>query len=132
MNEWHVQAPIKHRMTRRLHGWDYSQRAIYMVTVTLADRTREWLGHLTKNGEIRNTGEARDGFVPPHSCGEWAIAPTPYGKAVLEALFARLRGAPRRRAGSGSALRGGAETSLGTGGAMWYAMAQIPNPSPSP
>lgn len=104
--EWHIQAPIKHRMTRRLHGWDYSQRAIYMVTVTLADRTKEWLGNLAKNGqardnlanngEARNAGEtqdttaknggARDGFVPPHSCGEWAIAPTPYGTAVLEAL----------------------------------------------
>ena len=99
---WHVQAPIKHRMTRRLHGWDYSQRAIYMVTVTLADRTRAWLGNLAKNGEARNnlakngearnTGEARDTgeahtcFVSPHSCGEWAIVPSPYGKAVLEAL----------------------------------------------
>ncbi len=36
-DQWHIQAPIKHRMTRRLHGWDYCQRAIYMVTLTLAD-----------------------------------------------------------------------------------------------
>ncbi|MBR0506882.1 MAG: hypothetical protein IJJ84_15890 [Kiritimatiellae bacterium] len=49
---------IKHRMTRRLNGWDYCQRAIYMITITLADRTREWLGKLilAKNGEARNLG----------------------------------------------------------------------------
>ena len=78
-DQWHIQAPIKHRMTRRLHGWDYCQRAIYMVTVTLADRSRERLGHLVKNGGARNAGGARN-------VSEWAIAPTSYGKAVLEAL----------------------------------------------
>ena len=76
---------IKHRMTRRLDGWDYCQRAIYMITITLADRTREWLGKLilTENGEARNylakngeaqnplaqNGEARNrGAVAAHSC----------------------------------------------------------------
>ena len=34
----------KHRMTRRLAGWDYRQRAIYMITVTLEDRRGEPLG----------------------------------------------------------------------------------------
>ena len=93
---------IKHRMTRRLNGWDYSQRAIYMITVTLADRTQEWLGNLAENGEAQNyaeNGEARNltGSAPAHSCagssvpahscaGYWRIAPTPYGEAVLEAL----------------------------------------------
>ena len=45
---------IKHRMTRRLTGWNYCQRAIYMITITLADRTREWLGKLI----LANNGEA--------------------------------------------------------------------------
>ena len=62
----------KHRMTRRLNDWDYGQRAIYMITVTLTERTQEWLGTLAENGEARNSG--------------WRIEPTPYGAAVLEAL----------------------------------------------
>ena len=92
---------IKHRMTRRLNGWDYCQRAIYMITITLADRTREWLGKLilAENGEARNNlaenGEARNrGAVAAHSCaaipatrGGACIAPTPYGEAVIEALM---------------------------------------------
>ena len=76
-----IRAETRHRMTRRLAGWDYSQRAIYMITVTLADRSREWLGTLAKKGEAQNSP------VPGHSChGLWRIAPTPYGEAVLEAL----------------------------------------------
>ena len=102
---------IKHRMTRRLNGWDYCQRAIYMITITLADRTREWLGKLilTENGEARNylakngeaqnplaqNGEARNrGAVVAHSCaaipdtsGGACIKPTPFGEAVIEALM---------------------------------------------
>ena len=43
-------------MTRRRFGWDYTQRAIYMITLTLADRSREWLGKLilADNGEARH------------------------------------------------------------------------------
>ena len=98
--------PMKHRMTRRLAGWDYRQRAIYMITVTLEERKHEWLGrlvNLAKNGEARNdlakNGQARNDLaengearnfsgrsVPPHSCGGWSIEPTPFGNAVLEAL----------------------------------------------
>ena len=90
-----TRAPVKHRMTRRLAGWDYRQRAIYMITVTLEERRHEWLGrliNLAKNGEARDNlaknGEARDSArsVPPHCCGGWAIAPTPFGETVLEAL----------------------------------------------
>ena len=82
---------IKHRMTRRLNGWDYCQRAIYMITITLADRTREWLGKLilAKNGEARNRGA-----VAAHSCaaipatsGAACIEPTSFGEAVIEALM---------------------------------------------
>ena len=90
-----TRAPVKHRMTRRLAGWDYRQRAIYMITVTLEERRHEWLGrliNLAKNGEARDNlaknGEARDSArsVPPHCCGGWAVEPTPFGEAVLEAL----------------------------------------------
>ena len=107
---------IKHRMTRRLNGWDYCQRAIYMITVTLADRRREWLGRLilANNGEAqrhatdgasRNNGDgashqaceaqhlATDGasrsndLVAAHSCAAKAkIRPTAFGIAALEAL----------------------------------------------
>ena len=66
----------KHRMTRRLAGWDYRQRAIYMITVTLEDRRGEPLGKLVENGE---------GY----------IAPTPFGEAVLEALAEMPRIAPQ-------------------------------------
>ena len=74
-------------MTRRLNGWDYTQRAIYSITVTLADRSREWLGHLAKNGEAADAPGTAFGTVSAHSCaGIWRIDPTPYGEAVLEAL----------------------------------------------
>ena len=45
---------IRHRMTRRRFGWDYTQRAIYMITLTLTDRSHEWLGKLilADNGEV--------------------------------------------------------------------------------
>lgn len=66
----------KHRMTRRLADWDYRQRAIYMITVTLEDRRGEPLGKLAKNGE---------------GC----IAPTPFGEAVLEALAEMPRIVPQ-------------------------------------
>jgi hypothetical protein len=68
----------KHRMTRRLVGWDYRQRAIYMITVTLEDRRGEPLGKLAQNGESQN-----------------CIAPTPFGEAVLEALAEMPRIAPQ-------------------------------------
>ncbi|MBP5320539.1 MAG: hypothetical protein J6334_06090 [Kiritimatiellae bacterium] len=77
----------KHRMTRRLAGWDYCQRAIHMITVTLEDRRGEPLGKL--EGSIAENGESQNGpsSVPAHSCaGLWRIVPTPFGEAVLEAL----------------------------------------------
>ena len=91
-----ARAPVKHRMTRRLAGWDYRQRAIYMITVTLEERRHEWLGrlvNLAKNGEARYAGCP----VPPHSCGGWAIAPTPFGEAVLEAIEEMPRRYPQVR-----------------------------------
>ena len=84
-----MNSEIKHRMTRRLNGWDYCQRAIYSITVTLADRSRPWLGQLNtlaKNGEARN-GEARNGAssAAAHSCAA-SISPTPFGEAMVAAL----------------------------------------------
>ena len=52
-----MKSEIKHRMIRRLNGWDYCQRAIYSITVTLADRSRPWLGRLVTPAE---NGGAQD------------------------------------------------------------------------
>ena len=41
---------IIHSMLRRLIGWDYRQRAIYQITVTLADRASQALGRLEVKG----------------------------------------------------------------------------------
>ena len=103
-------------MTRRLAGWDYCQRAIYMVTITLADRTREWLGRLTfgENAEAQDApakpsstpvpapGASRPGSVLGASQlgsvlgrsqlgsvlgrSRPSIEPTPFGQAALDAL----------------------------------------------
>ncbi len=78
----------KHRMTRRLAGWDYRQRAIYMITVTLEDRRGEPLGKLAKNGESQN-------YVAKNGESQNYIAPTPFGEAVLEALAEMPRIAPQ-------------------------------------
>ena len=56
--EW--RSEIKHRKTRRLRDWVYCQRAIYEITVVLADRSRPWLGELKElpeNGQPRDRGE---------------------------------------------------------------------------
>ncbi|MBQ9694499.1 MAG: hypothetical protein IJV69_07075 [Kiritimatiellae bacterium] len=63
---------VKHRMTRRLNGWDYRQRAIYFITLTLQDRTSLWLGRLTS--------AESDGAV------KHMIQLTDYGHACLAAL----------------------------------------------
>lgn len=63
---------VKHRMTRRLNGWDYRQRAIYFITLVLQDRSMPWLGRLTC---IEASGEAK-----------YAIQLTDYGRACLAAL----------------------------------------------
>jgi len=54
-----------HRMGRRLPGFDYSARQIYEITVVLAER-RPILGRLEKGAG-----------------GEWAVAPSALGEAVL-------------------------------------------------
>ena len=56
-------------MIRRRNGWDYCAPGRYMVTLTLADRTRGWLGELA-----------------PHTRGELVqeIALTSLGRIVAE------------------------------------------------
>ena len=75
-----------------------------MITCTLADRSREWLGHLRMD-DLRKNAQAQNDpvpacsvpacSVPAHSCagksagksaGKWFIEPTPDGTAVLDAL----------------------------------------------
>lgn len=43
--------PVKRHMGRRCFNWDYSSRCIYMITITLADRSRPVLGQLVGEGE---------------------------------------------------------------------------------
>lgn len=44
---------VKHRMGRRLSGWDYAGRGIYMITITIEGR-RPLLGRLMKiDGECQ-------------------------------------------------------------------------------
>ena len=80
-----MRAEIKHRMTRRLANWDYTRRAIYMITVTLKDRSREWLGCLVRSES--NEAQNREGAAASHLWpGGCAIKPTRFGEAVLDAL----------------------------------------------
>ncbi len=62
-----------HRMTRRRNGWDYCAPGRYMVTLTLADRTRPCLGAL-------RIGE--DEVAP-------CVRPTPLG-ALISAKWREL------------------------------------------
>ena len=57
------QNEVKHRMTRRLNGWDYRQCAIYFITLVLQDRTFPWLGRLVckeSNGGVKPTMQLTD------------------------------------------------------------------------
>ena len=59
-----VRQEVKHHMGRRCFDWDYSSRCIYMITITLADRSRPVLGRLVGEGE------------------EWRIEPSEIGRIV--------------------------------------------------
>ena len=61
-----VRQEVKHHMGRRCFNWDYSSRCIYMITITLADRSRPILGRLVGEGE------------------EWRIEPSEIGRIVEE------------------------------------------------
>ena len=59
-----VRQEVKHHMGRRCFNWDYSSRCIYMITITLADRSRPVLGQLV--GEVE----------------EWRVEPSEIGLIV--------------------------------------------------
>ena len=75
-----------HRMTRRCLDWDYSQRAIYEITVELADRRSKALGRLL-------VGDGAGGWVAPAEARGLGLQPedvtakielTALGKAVAD------------------------------------------------
>ncbi len=57
---------VIHSMTRRCRNWDYRRPGTYMVMISMADRSRDWLGNLVQEGD------------------EWQIHPTRLGEAVVE------------------------------------------------
>ena len=59
-----VRQEVKHHMGRRCFNWDYSSRCIYMITITLADRSWPVLGQLVGEGE------------------EWRVEPSEIGLIV--------------------------------------------------
>ena len=59
-----VRQDVKHHMGRRCFDWDYSSRCIYMITITLVDRSRPILGRLAGEGE------------------EWRVEPSEIGRIV--------------------------------------------------
>ena len=61
-----VRQDVKHHMGRRCFNWDYTSRCIYMITITLADRSRSILGRLVCEGE------------------EWRVEPSDIGRIVEE------------------------------------------------
>ena len=67
--------PPNHLMTHRKTGWDYRRPAWYMVTLTLADRTQNWLGHLEKNP------------APIDKSDQWRIELSALGKIVEECWY---------------------------------------------
>ena len=118
--EW--RSEIKHRKTRRLRDWDYCQRAIYEITVVLADRSRPWLGELKKlpengqpqdqkgNGQPQDrpkNGQPQDRLeaeLPRNRLGAnsrrgenygWGVEPTVDGLALVEALLEMPRHYPQ-------------------------------------
>ena len=75
-----------HSMTRRCLGWDYSQRAIYEITVELVDRRSRALGCLL-------IGDGAGGWVTPSEARGLGLQPedvtarvelTALGKAVAD------------------------------------------------
>ena len=90
-----------HSMLRRRNGWNYKGPGLYMVTLTLADRSRGWLGELvveTPPSKLGGTGLRAHEFSLPgarelaRGCFQGLPAPadcrvalTPLGEAVAEA-----------------------------------------------
>lgn len=62
-----------HRMTRRRDGWDYCAPCAYMITLTLADRSRPWLGEVV-------TREHNGGLT----AGEVVVVLSELGRLITE------------------------------------------------
>lgn len=54
----------EHRMTRRMFDHDYQSRCIYMLTLTLQDRTKPILGSLSWAGPVRCSSVGCSGSAP--------------------------------------------------------------------
>ena len=94
-----IRRPVIHTMGRRCRNWDYCCDAVYMITLTLADRKRPLLGRL----EIAPGQEPTASALLPGQ--EWpgatlaaevaparfraAIVPSPMGQ-VVESLWRRM------------------------------------------
>ena len=89
-----------HSMLRRRNGWTYKGPGLYMITLTLADRSRGWLGELEVKGalasKLASTGlsarELAPGCLLAPGCfqdlpspSDCRIALTSLGEAVAEA-----------------------------------------------
>ena len=90
-----------HSMLRRRNGWNYRGPGLYMVTLTLADRSRGWLGELVVGAppsKLGGTGPGARELAPPgarelaRGCFDGLPAPadcrialTALGEAVAEA-----------------------------------------------
>ena len=62
-----LRAETKHRMGRRMYGWDYAGRSIYMITLTIEGR-RPLLGQLVECD------------------GKWMVEPSDAGRIVEQCL----------------------------------------------
>lgn len=103
---WHVdkttgglQRDTIHSMLRRREGWNYKGFGVYMVTLTLADRSHGWLGELVVEeappSKLGGTGHGTRELTPgarelAHECfplpapSDCRTALTPLGEAVAE------------------------------------------------
>ncbi len=68
----HLMRDTIHHMGRRCRNWDYCGRGCYLITITLADRSRPLLG------EVRREDSAMDGQAP----GRALFIPTELGRQV--------------------------------------------------
>ena len=75
-------AEIKHHMGRRCNNWDYGQRAIYMVTINLAERGKPtlagWPQCIAVSGDAQNVLFS----APPETAG-YVCPPTAQGEKAL-------------------------------------------------
>lgn len=91
----HLKRDTIHHMGRRCRNWDYCGRGCYLITLTLADRSRPLLGEVRRDGPPMNGREPRppmDGQEPrppmdgrelhPPMDGRALFTPTELGRRV--------------------------------------------------